>query len=662
MSPQLAARLRTIGRPAQQIADILTLGLAFVLAYLLRFDFDIPESGRVEALHQLPYVVLLQALFLTLTGVQTFIWRYVGLAEVKPFLQAALGSALPLIALRFALPDSLHQWRVPYSIILLDTMLAFGGLLGIRVMRRVHYEYEEKRRRAAAAPPAIRRPILLIGAGRAGVMAAREIQNRGDLELDIRGFVDDGPDKQGSVIQGIPVLGRTKDLPKLVPQLGIDHVVISIAEISRVDLKRITSICEQIPVKVRIIPGMYEILQGRVSFSRIRDVQIQDLLGRTPVQLDETDLDKLLAGRTVMVTGAGGSIGSELVRQIARFHPANLLLLDRAEFALFSIEREIQESCPNLVFHSLLADVGDEARIRALLIQHRPNIIIHAAAHKHVPMLEYHPTEAIKNNVLATRSLADLAGQMGVGVFVLISTDKAVKPKSVMGASKRVAEILIQNLSHRYSTRYVAVRFGNVIGSAGSVIPIFQEQIRKGGPVTVTHPDMVRYFMTIPEATQLVLQAAAMGAGGEIFILNMGQPVRILDLAKDTIRLSGLRPFDDIEIKFTGLRPGEKLVEELETTEDAVTRTRHPKIFIGRIARVPDDIVDQALERLSFLAKHGTGEEIRILLNKLVGEAELDIGSPTKSPAGTVRNVRHGHVVQMPLDRGRRDEPAAGNE
>ena len=568
-------RLRT--QHVQFLLDLSVLITAFLLSYLLRFDFSIPEIELRHALIQLPYVVALQFMMLALAGVYSFIWRYIGMSEVRAFLKAAFFSSLPIAAIRLGLPEQFISLQVPLSVIFMSTVLAFGGVLGLRVTRRAHHEWRQRRRKVRQGGESNRKPVLLIGAGRAGVIAAREILDNGGSGLELKGFVDDDANKQGSVIHGIKVLGATWDLPELVRSHAIDHVVITIAKASRRDFRRIVALCEEIPIKVRVIPGLYEILRGSVTVSRIRDLQIEDLLGREPVQLDEEEMERFLVGKTVMVTGAGGSIGSELARQVARFQPANLLLVERAEFALFEIDRELHRAYPTLSRVPLVADVGDWARMRSIFRRYQPEVVFHAAAHKHVPMMEHNSTEAVKNNVLATHSLGEVAGEFGAEVFVLVSTDKAVRPSSVMGASKRTAELVVQDLNRRFATRYVAVRFGNVIGSAGSVIPIFQEQILKGGPVTVTHPAMTRYFMTIPEASQLVLQAGAMGEGGEIFILDMGEPVRILDLAREAIRLSGLKPIEDIDIVFTGVRPGEKLYEELEITEEHMTKTRHPK-------------------------------------------------------------------------------------
>ena len=614
-----------MNRSTQFILDLVVLTAAFALAYLLRFDFVIEGERLGDFSSQLPLVVLIQFSALFVSGVYSFIWRYVGLSELRAFLKAAFWSGFIVLCFRLLLPDVLQHLRVPLSIILMDTVLAFGGVLGIRVVRRVVYERFEQRRHARAADGKRREriPVLLVGAGRAGVLAAREIQGRGSMGLEIRGFVDDDPEKRGAVIQGVRVVGSTRELPKLAAELEVDHVIITIAQASRRELRRIIEICEQGGVRTRIIPGLYEILDGRVEISAIRDVEIEDLLGRAPVQLEEESLARFIRGKVIMVTGAGGSIGSEMARQIARFEPSILLVLDRAEFALFDVHRELELQYPDRDIVPVVGDVGDEDRMRAVMTRFRPAVVFHAAAHKHVPMMESNPTEAITNNVLGTWTIGKAAGEAGVEAFVMVSTDKAVHPTSVMGASKRVAELVVQELDAMYETRYVAVRFGNVMGSAGSVIPIFREQIEAGGPVTVTHPDMVRYFMTIPEASQLVLQAGAMGVGGEIFILDMGEPVRILDMAKDMITLSGFKPFEDIDIVFSGIRPGEKLFEELETVGENITKTRHPKIFIGTISASPSEEVLEALERMRRAAAEGDDTRARACLGDLVSEARL---------------------------------------
>jgi FlaA1/EpsC-like NDP-sugar epimerase len=620
------------------VLDLVVLVAAFALAYLLRFDFMVPERARESALIQLPLVVLVQFVALYLARVYTFVWRYVGIREVDAFVRAAVFSALPLVALRLGLPDAYQEWRVPLSVIVVDTVLAFGGLLALRVLRRMLYERFERDFRAHAGDGGRRKPVLLVGAGRAGVLAVREIQGRGDMDIDPVGFVDDDPLKQGMVIHGVRVLGTSQEIPRLARELALDHVILTIAEAAPESLRRIVEICERERLKVRTVPGLYEVLAGKVSLSRFRDVDIQDLLGRDPVQLDQGSLERFLTGKRVMVTGAGGSIGSELARQMARFDPERLLLFERAEFALFEIDRELRQLWPQSRIEALVGDVGDADRVREVLNEHLPDVIFHAAAHKHVPLMEANPAEAVKNNVLGTRCLGELAGESGVDAFILVSTDKAVRPTSVMGASKRLAELVTQRLDARFpNTRFLAVRFGNVLDSAGSVIRIFREQIARGGPLTVTHPEMQRYFMTIPEAAQLVLQAGAMGEGGEILVLDMGEPIRILDLAEKMITLSGFEPGHGIEISFTGLRPGEKLFEEIELEGEEMAKTHHQKIFVGRFRPYPPDRLDPALERLAEEARLGLQARVRRTLAELLPEATLENAEPETivvSPGG----------------------------
>ena len=621
---------KLLTRRMQAAMDAVAIAAAFGVAYVFRFDFSIPPDYVRRLVAQVPWVVAFYVAGLFAFGVYNLIWRYVGLAELRRFIAAAAVATVPLLVGRLALPDALRDFRVPVSVSLMTAFLSFGAVLGLRVLRRLVYERFERESTARERRRVTRKPVLLVGAGRAGVLAAKEIFGRGDLDIEVKGFVDDDPEKLGSVVNDVKVLGRTEEIPRLVRELGIDHVVITIAKTSRADLLRIVEICDKVPVRARIIPGLYEILGGRVSTSAIRDVEIEDLLGREAVQLDTEALQGFLGGKTVMVTGAGGSIGSELARQAARFGPRRLLLVERAEPFLFQVEQEMLRHFPEVEVVPLVADVGDEERMRQLFVRHRPEVVLHAAAHKHVPMMEANPGEAVKNNVLGTRVLGQVAAEAEVETFVLISTDKAVNPSSVMGATKRVAELVVQRLEEQHDTRFVAVRFGNVLGSTGSVIPIFKEQIRRGGPVTVTHPRMTRYFMTIPEAAQLVLQAGAIGQGGEIFILDMGQPVRIIDVARDMIRLSGLRPDEDVEIRITGLRPGEKLFEELGTTDDRVEKTRHPKIFVGKIPRMTPAHVESGVEALAAAARKGDGEEIRRALADLVPEAKLKAGNGGK--------------------------------
>jgi FlaA1/EpsC-like NDP-sugar epimerase len=617
-------------RPFQFLADITILSAAFLFAYLPAVNIQLGEFYFYTAITQLPFVVFVQFSSLFLVGAYSIIWRYVSLEDIKAFLKAALISSIILLSFRFLLSlTEFNIWQVPLSVIFIDTALAFGGLLGLRVIRRFSYELGEKRNFAGPRRRIKRKATLFVGAGRIGAIAVKDVLGRADTEYEVRGFVDDDRRKKGGSVNGIKVLGTTDDLARLVDELNIEQVVIAIDQAQGKEIRRVLDICREIPVKARILPSLHEIVHGKVQVSRIRDVEIEDLLGRDPIQLDDKNLHDFLSDKVVMVTGAGGSIGSELVRQVAQFNPKCLLLVERAEFMLFQIEREMAKEFSETPFVPLLADIADVPRMREIFNEYRPNVVFHAAAHKHVPLMEANPTEAIKNNIFATKLIGELAGESGTKDFVLISTDKAVNPTSVMGASKRIAEIVLQNLNNKFDTNFMAVRFGNVLGSAGSVVPIFREQIRKGEAITVTDKEMTRYFMTIPEASQLVLQAGALGKGGEIFILDMGEPVKILDLAEDMIRLSGLEPYEDIDIVFTGIRNGEKLFEELEITGENLLKTEHPKIFIGKIATYSEDEVGNILSNFQNAVTNSDEAKIRALFNYFLPEAKITEKSET---------------------------------
>lgn len=621
---QTEERLWFLRRPFQLLADVAVLTGAFFLAYLFRFEFSIPETYLDNALNQVPFVILVQFASLFLVGAYSIIWRYVSLEDIKAFAKAAFISGVILVLVRLLLsPDQFIRWQVPLSIILMDTFFAFAGLLGLRVMRRFAYELGEKRSFQTGKRRKIRQSTLIVGAGRLGAATIKEVVGRADTELDVKGFIDDDRGKKGGSVGGIKVLGTTDDLARLADELNIDQVVLAFDQTKSRHIRRVMDICRAIPVKTQIVPSLNEIAHGRISINRLRDVQIEDLLGREPVELDTKNLHEFLTDKTVMVTGAGGSIGAELVRQITQFSPKLLLLVERTEFALFQIERELVKDFPETHFLPLLADIADAPRMREIFSEHKPQVVFHAAAHKHVSLMETNPTEAIKNNIFATKLIGELAGEFGAKDFVLISTDKAVNPTSIMGASKRVAEIVLQNLNQVFSTNYMAVRFGNVLGSTGSVVPIFREQILKGEALTVTDKAMTRYFMTIPEASQLVLQAGALGKGGEIFILDMGEPVKILELAEDMIRLSGLEPYADIDIVFTGIKQGEKLFEELEITGENLLKTRHPKIFIGKIATYNPEEVATMLNNFRQSVEDSNPAKIRNLFNYFLPEAKI---------------------------------------
>ncbi len=611
---------RSLTRISQLGIDLISLALAFVLAFQFRFDWAPPADLLGRMLLVTPYVVALEYFVLVGFGVHRYSWRYIGLREVGRVLAAMVFSTLLLALSRALLGHWAHEVAylrhgvVPYGVIAVNLTLSFGAIVGVRVTRRLVGERSD--RRSEVVPPG-REPVatLLIGAGQAGVMVARELRQRPDLFVLPVGFVDDDAVKRGTVIHGVPVVGVTEDVPRLAAELGARQALITMANVPGSVVRRIRTVCEDAGLPVKIIPGLYEIVGGQVNLSRIRDVAIEDLLGREPVDLDLTALESFLEDRVVLVTGAGGSIGSELCRQIARFNPRKLVLVEQAEGALFEIHRELQ----HLGVVPLIADVTDVARMESIFARHRPHAVFHAAAHKHVPMMEWNPGEAIKNNVGGSKIVADMSHRFGCDSFVMVSTDKAVNPTSVMGATKRIAELYVQTVARQSSTRFVTVRFGNVLGSNGSVVPIFREQIARGGPVTVTHPEMSRYFMTIPEACQLVLQAGSMGEGGEIFVLDMGEPVRIVDLARDLIALSGLREGDDIEVVFSGCRPGEKLFEELATDAEHATRTKHPKIYIGNLAPAEPE-VQAKVTSLLLMSVEGKSNGFAELLRAIVPE------------------------------------------
>lgn len=572
------------------IVDICVLSLAYWLAFAVRFDWDLPHQMLKRLLFTWPYVVAFQYSVLLFFSVPRLAWRFISIREARIIFVAATTFTVILGVLRIAAASVVEQFGialyliVPFGVVATDYILAFVGITGVRVLRRALAESAERGSRGRGLAVKEQIPTLMVGAGSAGANVAKELKANPQLGIRIVGFVDDNAEKRGTIVGGHKVVGSSAKLAQHIHMLEATQVLIAIANVKGDYVRRIKAICDEADVTLKIIPGLSEIVGGQIQLSRIRDVAISDLLGRDPVQLDEESISAHIHGKTILVTGAGGSIGSDICRQVMRFEPRRLVLLERFENALFEIHRELLGIYPSAELLPRIADITDTKRIRRILEDLRPDTIYHAAAHKHVPMMEMNPTEAIKNNIFGTRTIADLARATGVGHFVMISTDKAVNPKSIMGASKRVAELYIQGLaSTSTTTTFVAVRFGNVLGSCGSVVPIFKQQIAQGGPVTVTDPEMRRYFMTIPEATQLVLQAGTMGRGGEVFILDMGTPVRIERLARDLIELSGLRPDQDIQIAYTGIRPGEKLFEELATDEENAAKTRHSKIFIGKV-------------------------------------------------------------------------------
>jgi len=604
-------------RSVRLTLDVVALSIAYWVAWCLRFEFGIPDAAIHVALMTWPCVLVAHLAAMTVYGIPRMAWRYVSMRDVLRVLIAVGTSSSLLVILRLVRVLPATNNLIPLSVLAMDCVLGFVGLVGLRALWRVRSETHARRKRS---PRKNSDRVLLIGAGEAGVMVAREIANRPDLGLMPVGFLDDDQRKAGTIIAGLPVLGTTTQIDLLARRFNVSRTLITIANASGSEIRRISEICRDAGLQTKIIPGLYEIVGDKMNLSRVRQVAIEDLLRRDPVHLHEDVISNSLRSRVVLVTGAGGSIGSELCRQICRFGPEGLVLVERYENALFEIHRELATMFPHVRIEPRIGDICDLQRMTHIFAQTKPEIVFHAAAHKHVPMMEWNPGEAVKNNVAGTQIVATLSDHHGAERFVLVSTDKAVNPTSVMGATKRVAEIYLQALSQRSQTRFVTVRFGNVLGSAGSVVPIFKQQIASGGPVLVTHPEMRRYFMTIPEASQLVLQAGAMGKGGEIFILDMGDPVKIVDLARDLITLSGLRPNEDIEIRFTGIRPGEKLFEELSTDTEQVEKTVHPKICIGRIVPHEWDVVVRGVENLVSAALSNEPERVRAALGELVPE------------------------------------------
>lgn len=602
-------------RILQILLDASLIFLAFAGAYLIRFDGHL----NTRFFHQLlligPVLVAMRLTANWVFGVYRRLWRYTGLMEVLELGCAILTVTTIVMILRALGLLSVEGNQLSYGIIIIDCGLCFLSLCAARVARRLGIEHRQRRHWRQP----VRRRALVVGAGDAGQMVLRELAQRPDLGVDVVGMIDDDPQKLKKRIGNITVFGTTADLARLVEELFIDQVIIAMPSAPAHEVRRVVDQCRTAEVETRILPGLFELINGRVSVNQLREVSIEDLLGREPVSLDSAAIAGYLEGRSVLVTGAGGSIGSELVRQIMRFQPHKLILLGKGENSIFSIHQELRSSPEPVEVIPVIADVRDEIRLRSVFEKHKPQVVFHAAAHKHVPLMEENTCEAISNNVRGTQVVATLSDEFKVETFVLVSSDKAVNPTSVMGATKRIAELVIQSLAARSETKYVAVRFGNVLASRGSVIPLWRTQIARGGPITITHPDATRYFMLIPEAVQLILQAGALGAGGEIFVLDMGKPVRIVDLANDLIRFSGLRPGQDIDIEFIGLRPGEKLHEELLTAAEGLTKTVYDKIFVGQPQEIDPLFLSNTISGLIEDSRRDDDQSIRRTLDVLVG-------------------------------------------
>ena len=563
------------------IADTGLISFSLYASFWLRFDGRIPA----EFLEQFPLFLAIflavKLIFLHFSGMYSFSWRFFGPMDMARFFAGVTGSTIVLAIILMSLRGSQYLGGFPRSVVLVDYALTFGLLGGLRLSKRVVREYLNKSGRRLRG----RKRALIIGAGEAGNIMAREMLKNEKSQYAPVGFIDDDPAKRGLSISGIKVLGNRQNIGEVLRANHIDEVLIAIPSARSKEIRELVNLvrAEAPSKKISVIPGMLGLVEGKVSLNDIKEVSVEDLLGREKVEVDEAAISSFIKGKRVLITGAGGSIGSELSRAVFSYKPANLTVLDIDETELFYLMNRLQGGQAKI--RAVVADIRDAAKMERIFASGQPEIVIHSAAYKHVPILEDFPEEAIKTNVLGTKILAELAIKYGVERFVNISTDKAINPTSVMGSSKRVAEELLRAMNRRNSTRFISVRFGNVLGSRGSVIPLFEDQIKRGGPVTVTHPEMKRYFMAISEAVILVLQAAAAGEGGEVFVLDMGEPIKIVDLAKEMIRLSGFEPEEDIPIVFSGIRSGEKLFEELLGAEEGSESTGHPKIFRVRSSR-----------------------------------------------------------------------------
>lgn len=612
------------------LVDSFVVAMVPLMALLIRFE-GIIDSYYVERLLALIPMVL----FVRLTSFYGFglyhrLWRYASVNELLGIIGAVTLSSLIIwifaAGLSSDLPKSIH-WLSWFLTIIFIGM----NRLCIRVIKNF-------RRRV----PGNYSRVLIIGAGDAGAMIAREIKHRYYHSKEIIGFIDDDSYKQKKMIYGEKVIGSRQDIRRIVTEQRITEIIIAMPSVGGKSVREILSECKQTSCSVKILPGMYELIDGKVTIQQLRDIDLEDLLRREPVQLDLNEIAAYIKGKRVLVTGAGGSIGSELCRQIAKLSPGKLILLGKGENSIYEIDRELTGKFPKLDITPVIADIRDCERIKRIFTKHKPQAVFHAAAHKHVPLMERQPEEAIRNNIFGTKNIAEAADRVSTDVFVMVSTDKAVNPTSIMGVTKRVAELVIQNMSKISDTKFVAVRFGNVLGSRGSVIPLFKKQIAAGGPITITHPDMKRYFMTIPEATQLVLQAGAMAKGGEVFVLDMGEPVKIVDLACDLIELSGLVPHGDIKIEYTGIRPGEKLFEELLTVEEGTNATKHEKIYVANIKAMDEGKLQQGLVALRQDMDEG---DVVNVLKKLVPTYMID--STVDGPMVNKQNHQFNSNLQL---------------
>ena len=596
--------------------DTLIIVNSYILAFIIRFNFDFIMDERNGLILFLPVIVTIYLMMLSIFKMYKSIWTIVGIDEVAFGLIACL-IATGIILITSTIISSIYY--IDHITVLLAGLFIMIFTIGIRVSFRIYRRMiSHGRVLLNSSNISNLEKILIIGAGSCGQLIIEEIRKQNPIKQKVIGVIDDNPSKKGTYLRGIKILGNRNKIIEISEEKNVDLILIAMPSVDGKTKKEIIEICQSTRAKVKIIPGMYELIGGKVSLNRMRDIDLRDLLGREEVILDKKGIKDYIENKVVMVTGGGGSIGSELCRQIAKFSPKLLLILDIYENNAYELENEIISNFKNLKEKVLIASVREEKRLENIFNEYKPQVIFHAAAHKHVPLMERNPEEAIKNNVIGTLNVAECAHKYGAERFVLISTDKAVNPTNVMGASKRMCEMIIQAIDKNSNTEFVAVRFGNVLGSNGSVIPLFKKQIAKGGPVTLTHKKITRYFMLIPEAAQLVLQAGAYAKGGEIFVLDMGNPVLIYDLAKDLIKLSGFEPEVDIKIEITGLRPGEKLYEELLMDEEGLRKTSHEKIFIAKPGEYDFEMLKLGVNALKKIADLGDVETLKTALQFIV--------------------------------------------
>lgn len=586
--------------------DIVCIVVAFLISnWIIYSKYKLQDVGLYEILT----FIIVSIVILTICKCYRNLWRYAGEEELISIVFACILSIIATYSIHLLIGIEFQQTFYILNLIITTSLISWARLT-YRTGRRVLIRSRLKEKPSN---------VLIVGAGSAGDIVIQELKNNPKLLKKPIGIVDDDIKKQCRRMHNVPIIGMVKDIDSIVTKYDIDEIIIAIANISRKDKKNIIEVCKKTKCKLKTIPGIFEIIDGKVDIKKIRDVQIEDLLGREPVKVNLDEISGYLQNKVVLVTGGGGSIGSELCRQVSSLNPKQLIILDNYENNAYAIQQElVRKYGTSLNLITVIASIREEKRMDDIFNKYKPEVVFHAAAHKHVPLMEKNPSEAVKNNIFGTKNVAVLSDKYKVKRFVLISTDKAVNPTNIMGATKRAAEMIIQAMNEKSETEFVAVRFGNVLGSNGSVIPLFKKQIEEGGPITVTHPEITRYFMTIPEAVQLVIQAGAMTKGGEIFVLDMGEPVKIVDLAKNLIKLSGFEEDVDICIEFTGLRPGEKLYEELLMSEEGLTDTSHEKIFIGKPISINVEKCKMNLEFLKAIVDKERVELIDIIMRELV--------------------------------------------